>query len=135
MPFSLLEVIIIIIIIIITIIIKRKKNAKKKKKTKQTKKHQLTLGKLTNISLQLPSYTNNNTKHAPFAITGPLLHESRVVFNALLPLSPFPNSQQSFTHPSPIPGLFCQTNTPYIFIVRSIMPLNEIPFFYGFNGS
>ena len=80
-------------------------NIKKKRKTTTT--YQLTLGDLTNISvLFFPTCTIITPKYALFAITEPLVHESRVVFTAWLPLSPFGNSQRSSTHPGPIPGPF-----------------------------
>ena len=69
----------------------------------------LTHGNLTNISVPLfpnCNIANTTTKHAPFAITRQLVHEGRVVFSTWLPLSPFPNSQRSSTHPGPIRGPF-----------------------------
>ena len=102
-PFSLLKITIIIIIIII---IRRRKQKGKKNKTKQNKpKEKLTLGNLTNISVRVPP--SCATKHARFAITGPLVHDGLFVFTTWLPFSPFANSQRSFTHPGPIPGFFC----------------------------
>ena len=78
-------------------------------KTTTTKtKNQLTLGNLTNISVQVsPTCTINTTKHAPLAIIVKLVHESRVVFTTWLPFSPFTNSQRSSIHPGPIPGPLC----------------------------
>ena len=69
----------------------------------------LTHGNLTNISVPLfpnCNIANTTTKHAPFAITRQLVQEGRVVFSTWLPLSPFPNSQRSSTHPGPIRGPF-----------------------------
>ena len=75
--------------------------------TTTTTKNKLTLRNLTNTSVPVsPTCTLQATKHAPFAINVQLVHESRVVFTAWLPLSAFANIQRSFTHPGPIPGLF-----------------------------
>ena len=85
---------------------KNKKLKREKNKTKENKlKEKLTLGNLTNISVPVPP--SCVTKHARFAITGPLVHDGLSVFATWLPFSPFANSQRSFTHPGPIPGFFC----------------------------
>ena len=82
---------------------RKKKKLQKTKKKNKTKK--LTIGILANISFSRNSTIITN-KHALFVITGPLVHQSRVVFTTWLPFSPFENSQRSSTHPGPIPGLF-----------------------------
>ena len=83
----------------------KKQTNKQTKRQKKKNKQKLTICNLTNISVSLTK-TSNTTKHALFAITVELVHESHPVFTIWLPFSPFANSQRSSTHPCPIPGPF-----------------------------